>query len=149
MKLKYLSVLLIIGVICLPAFRDYAYAVKDKPVLITRLSSKVFDFNSFALTTQDGLDKHDFYVINQNSGKVIYQNGRRRKGIKNDYGHRVFEVYCKGTQLFEIGHFITNSWVTNNYVLHLQKKNDEIVPELNISGKWASYADFYVKKVHP
>lgn len=145
MKTKLL-VILGVGIISFLSFKKYAETVKDEHCLTTRISSRIFDFNTFDLKVEEGLNRKDFKVINQNSGKVIFQHGTSRKGIKNDYGHRVFTVFYKGEKLFEIGHFLTNNWITNDYVLKLGKKDEIIEPKLEITGNNASYNDFYVNR---
>lgn len=142
------KLLLIIGIVVISffGFKKYAKSVKEEHCLITQISSRIFDFNTFDIQVEEGLNKNDFKVVNQNNGKVIFQKGKNQKGITNDYGHRLFDIYFKGEKLIETGHFITNNWVTNDYVLKLTIKNNEIESKLEITGKNATYNDYFVKR---
>lgn len=135
-----------IGIISFFGFKKYAKSVKDEHCLTTQISSIIFDFNTFDIQVEEGLNKNEFKVVNQNSGKVIFQKGQNQKGIKNDYGYRLFDVYFKGKKLFKKGHFITNNWITNDYVLKLTVKNNKIEPKLEITGKNAAYNDYFINE---
>lgn len=148
-KLKY-SLVLFIFTLCIviviveyPIFVSYAKKVKDQDCLTTKISSRLFDFNTFSVELSKELNKNDFRVENQNSGKIIYQNGIVNKGIKNEYGHCVFILFYQDQKIAEIGHFKTNNWYTNDYILSIEKKDMMIVPTLVIQGKHASYFRFY------
>ncbi|CAM4219091.1 MULTISPECIES: hypothetical protein [Flavobacterium] len=137
---------LIIGILCFCSFKYYAEKVKDKYCLTTQISSRIFDFNTFEVEVDENLKISDFKVINQNSGNTIFEKGKSRKGIVNDYGHRFFELYYKNRKEYEIGHFITDNWVTNDYKLKLSEIDGKIFPEFIITGKNASYYDFCYKR---
>ena len=145
-KLILLISLCIISVYGFKSFKTYALSVKDQHCLVTQISSRLFDFNTFTLKVADGLDKDDFMVTNQNSGKVIYQQSQSQKGIKNDYGHCMFDLYYQGEKIYEIGHFKFNNWHTFDYTLNLQLKDGEINPHLLIYGEHASNNDIYYEK---
>lgn len=134
-----------IGIAGFYRLKTYARTVKDEHCLTTQISSRLFDFNHFTIETFDGLNRNDFKVINLNSGKIIYENGSFLTGIKNDYGHCVFELYHKGEKVYQIGHFKYNNWVTNDYSLILRLVDGEIEPKLIISGKNAA-PDLYYRK---
>ncbi|WP_298903832.1 hypothetical protein [uncultured Psychroserpens sp.] len=85
--------------------------------------------------------------MNQNSGKTIFKNGKSRKGIKNEYGHCIFELFWKGKLVYEFGHFKMNNWKTNNYELNIGMENNEIKPSLEIYGPDSIKADLYFKKI--
>jgi hypothetical protein len=142
-----LIVILIIGILSFYGFKNYAEKVKDEHCLATQISSKIFDFNTFDLKVDSALNLSDFKVINQNSGKTIFADGKNRKGIDNDYGHRLFELYYKDQKLYEFGHFSTNNWYTFDYTLNLSRINNRIEPDLKIMrGKIDSYNDFFYKR---
>ena len=143
---KLLTILLV-GILSFYGFKNYAEKVKYECSVTTRISSKIFDFNTFNLKVDTNLNKIDFKVINQNSGKTIYINGENRKGISNNYGYRLFELYYKDQKLYEFGHFSTNNWYTFDYTIILSKKSNQIEPEINILRRQAaSYNDFFYKK---
>lgn len=150
MKLnKNLKLLLIpvVGILCFYGFKSYAKKVKNEHSIVTSISSKLFDFNTFELKVDSNLTRSDFKVVNQNSGTTIFANGKNRKGIDNDYGHRLFELYYKDQKLYEFGHFSTNNWHTFDYTLNLKKSDNRIEPDLKIMrGKNNSYNGFFYKR---
>ena len=135
-----------LGILSFYGFRKYAESVKGRHCLATQISSRLFDLNSFQVEILDGLNETDFVVINQNSGKVIFENGRTKKGIKNDYGYCIFELYHRGVKIYEMGHFKYNSWSTNDYLLSINQTYGRIDPTLLVSGENATYADFFYKR---
>ncbi len=140
-------VVLIIGILSIFSFKNYAIKVKDKHCLVTQISSRVFDLNEFDLKVDSVLNIYDFKVVNQNSGKTIFENGKRRKGIDNDYGHCIFELYYKDKMIYEFGHFKFNNWHTNQYELSISILNNEMKPNLEIIGPDDNKADLYFKKI--
>ena len=139
--------ILIIGILSFYGFKKYAEKVKDEHSIATSISSKLFDFNTFELKVDSNLNLTDFKVVNKNSGSTIFTNGKNRKGIDNNYGHRLFELYYKNQKLYEFGHFSTNNWYTFQYTLNLNKINNRIEPDLKIMrGKTDSYNDFFYKR---
>ena len=85
--------------------------------------------------------------MNQNSGTTIFADGKNRKGIDNDYGYRLFELYYKDQKLYEFGHFSTNNWYTFDYTLNLNKINNIIIPDLKIMrGGNECYIHFFYKR---
>lgn len=145
-KLTFIIILLI-GISGFYSFKNYAQKVKDKYCLDTQISSRLFDFNTFDLEVDSTLKLSDFKVVNQNSGKTIFANGKNRKGIKNDYGYCSFELFWKGKQVYEFGHFKMNSWNTNKYVLNIEIDNNELKPSAEIYGPDSKKADFYFEKI--
>ena len=138
---------LIVGILCFYGFKNYAEKVKDEHSIATSISSKLFDFNTFELNVDANLNLSDFKVVNHNSGKTIFADGRNRKGIDNDYGLRLFELYYKNQKIYEFGHFSTNNWYTFDYTLNLTKINNRIEPDLKIKrGINESYNDFFYKR---
>ena len=145
-KKKYLILISILGILSFYGFKNYAEKVKDKHCFATQISSKIFDFNTFELKVDTILNLSDFKVVNQNSGKTIFENGKNKKGIDNDYGYRLFELHYKNRKVYEFGHFATNNWYTYDYTLHITIKNNKIEPDLKINGKNSSYNDFFYKR---
>ncbi|MFK7969869.1 MAG: hypothetical protein AB8F95_05850 [Bacteroidia bacterium] len=145
MKIKLL-LLIGIGIIGFFVFRTFAQTVKDSYCLTTQISSRIFDFNTFELVLGEGLDINDFTIINKNSGNIIFQHGKHQKGIHNNYGHRIFEVHYKEEKLIEAGHFVKNDWITNDYILNAEIKKGRVIADLKITGKNASYNDYFVKQ---
>tara|TARA_R100001369_G_scaffold73411_4_gene101970 strand:- start:769 stop:1308 length:540 start_codon:yes stop_codon:yes gene_type:complete len=142
-----LLLILVVGILCFYGFKNYAEKVKNKHSIATSISSKLFDFNTFELKVDSNLILSDFKVVNQNSGTTIFMNGEKRKGIDNDYGHRLYELYYNDQKLYEFGHFSTNNWYTFDYTLNLNKINNRIEPDLKIMrGKNESYNDFFYKR---
>ncbi len=76
--------ILLIGVLCFYSFKFYAKEVKNKHCLTTQISSKLFDFNTFELKIDSTLNLSNFEIVNQNSGKKKFTNGKSQKGIKNE-----------------------------------------------------------------
>ena len=147
-KKKNLILILIsiLGILSFCGFKNYAEKVKDKHCLATQISSQIFDFNTFELKVDPTLNLSDFKVVNQNSGKTIFENGKSRKGIDNEYGHRLFELHYNNRKVLEFGHFAFNNWYTYDYILDITMKNSQIEPDLKISGKNSPYNDFYYKR---
>ncbi|HRX13294.1 MAG TPA: hypothetical protein P5210_16640 [Draconibacterium sp.] len=143
-----LIAILIIGILSFYGFKNYAEKVKDKHCLATQISSRIFDFNTFELKVDSTLNLSDFKVVNQNSGKTIFENGESRKGIKNEYGHCTFELFWKGKEVYEFGHFKMNNWNTNKYELNIGMENNELKPSLEIYGPDSKKADLYFKKTN-
>ena len=142
-----LIAILIIGILSFYGFKNYAEKVKDKHCLTTQISSKIFDFNTFDIKVDSALDLSNFKVVNQNSGKTIFANGKNLKGIDNDYGLRLFELYYRDQKLYKFGHFSTNNWYTFDYTLNLIKINNRIEPDLKIMReKNDSYINFFYKR---
>lgn len=84
----------------------------------------------------------DFKVVNQNNGKTIFIGGKSQKGIKNEYGHCTFELFWKGKQVYEFGHFKKNNWSTNKYELYIEMQNNE----LKIYGSDNKKTNLYFKR---
>lgn len=145
---KYITLILIpiSGILGFYGFKNYAEKVKDKHCFATQISSKIFDFNTFELKVDTILNLSDFKVVNQNSGKTIFENGKFRKGIDNEYGHRLFELYYNKRKIYEFGHFTLNNWYTFDYNLDITMRNGQIEPDLKIKGKNASYDNFFYKR---
>jgi hypothetical protein len=138
--------IVIIGILSFFGFKKYAEKVKDEHCLTTQISSKIFDFNTFELNVDSTLNLSDFKVVNQNSGKTIFTDGKSRKGIENDYGYRMFVLYYKEIKIYEFGHFLKNNWVTNDYKLSLTRKNNQIEPNLVIGCKNSYINDYFYKR---
>ncbi|WP_124981232.1 hypothetical protein [Nonlabens xiamenensis] len=144
---RKLFLILIAVILCFYGLKNYAEKVKDEHSITTSISSKLFDFNTFELKVDSNLNLSDFKVVNQNSGKTIFASGKNLKGIDNNYGHRLFELYYKDKKIYEFGHFSTNNWYTFDYTLNLNKINNRIEPDLKIiSGQNDSYNDFFYKR---
>ncbi|MEP5338284.1 MAG: hypothetical protein ABJL44_06110 [Algibacter sp.] len=142
-----LITILIIGFSSFYGFKNYAKKVKNKHCLTTQISSKIFDFNTFELKVDPTLTLVDFKVINQNSGNIIFENGKSRKGIKNEYGYCCFELFWKGKQVYEFGHFKINNWNTNKYELWIKTENNGLEPRLKIHGLDSKKVDLYFRKI--
>lgn len=127
------------------SFKAYSKPLKDQDCFVTKISSKLFDFNEFKIDTE--LNVSEFKVVNINSGKTIYKNGRNRKGIKNEYGYCRFELLKKGKKIYEFGHFKTNNWFTYSYTLKLKLEDGKISPSLKIENRNRSLIDYYMKEV--
>jgi len=143
-----LIVILVIGILSFYGFKNYAEHVKDKYCFTTQISSKIFDFNTFELKVDSTLNLSDFKVVNLNSRKTIFTNGKSRKGIKNEYGHCIFELFWKGKQVYEFGHFKFNNWNTNEYELRIGIEDSELKPSLGIYGPDSKNADIYFRKIN-
>jgi hypothetical protein len=142
-----LLLILIVGILCYYCFKNYAEKVKDEHSIATSISSILFDFNTFELKVDGTLKLSDFKVVNQNSRNTIFDNGKSRKGIDNEYGHRLFELHYIDQKIFEFGHFATNNWYTYDYTLELTMNDSQIEPELKIMrGENSSYNDFFYKR---
>ncbi len=144
-KIKFLLIV-IIGLLGFYGFKNYAKTVKDKHCLTTQISSKIFDFNTFKIINKSNIDIMELKVVNRNSGKVIFENGKRKKRIKNEYGHCLFYLYQNGILKFEFGHFKTNNWYTNDYILTIEQTNGILNPTLDISGENVFDGDLFYKK---
>ncbi len=139
--------ILIIGILSFYGFKNYAAKVKNEHCLTTQISSRLFDFNTFELKVDSTLNLSDFKVVNQNSGKTIFADGKYRKGIKNEYGHCSFELFWKGKQVYEFGHFKMNNWNTNKYKLNIGLENNELKLSLEIYGPDNKKSDLYFRKI--
>lgn len=137
--------LLITGVLGFEAFRNYSETVKDKHCFVTQISSRIFDFNRFILKVDPSLHLNDFKVINKNSGKIIFKNGVNLKGIDNDYGYCVFELFYLNKKIYEIGHFKYNNWETNKYELEIFKVSNVIKPNLKIISSADKKCEVYYR----
>ncbi|WP_299840404.1 hypothetical protein [uncultured Tenacibaculum sp.] len=146
-KILILISILIIGIISFYGFKNYAKKVKDEHCLATQISSRLFDFNTFAFKVDSTLNLSDFKVVNKNSGKTIFEDGKSKKGIKNEYGYCTFELFWKGKKVYEFGHFKKNNWNTNKYELNIVMKNNELKPSLEIYGSDNRKTDLYFKKI--
>jgi len=141
MKYKVIIIysLFLILILSCNEFENYAINVKDKYCLTTQISSRIFDFNTFQLEVAKDLEILEFKVINRNSGKCIFDNGKSMKGIKNEYGYCSFDVFYKDQKQFKIGHYKRNNWETNNYILMLKVENNDLVPILEMNNKEIEY----------
>lgn len=140
-------IIIIVGIISLFSFKKYSKKVKNEHCISTSISSKLFDFNTFHLKVGQNLNLSDFRVVNQNSGKTIFANGKSKKGIENNYGYRLFELFYIDQKILEFGHFSKNNWHTYDYELNLKTNNNTIDPDLKISrGKDSSINDFFYKR---
>ena len=147
MKHIRIIVFVIILIFGFSLFYQYSFLVKDEYCITTQISSKIFDFNTFRIILDDELKEEDFKVINLNSGNVIYNRGEYNKGIKNEYGHCLFELIYKNNREYLFGHFKKNNWYTNDYILRIKQENDSIRLQLEILGENASYDDFFIRKL--
>jgi hypothetical protein len=123
-----------------------AFRYKDSFCLITQLSSKLLDLNTISIQTSKDLDKVDFKIKNLNSDRFVYENGEFKKGMKNEYGICIFNIYYKDSLLFEIGHEKLNSWHTNDYIFNFDLIGDTIVPTLIIKGLDRDNGNLYYKR---
>ena len=137
------SGLIICGLIYL---RVSARRYKDSHCLITQLSSRLFDLNTVNVNTSGDLKKTDFRIINMNSGKVVYEDGCSKKGIKNEYGFCLFNIYYKDSLIFEIGHLKFNNWHTNDYTFDFRSVNGKIDPTLTILGPDSGKGELFYKR---
>jgi len=146
MKKKLLLVvfvLFVVGTIGFIWFKHYAKTVKDEHCLTTQISSNIFDFNEFELQVSEKLNKNDFIVLDKNSGKIIYKNGKSQKGIKNQHGYCIFEIQYKKQKIYEIGHMKYNNWHTNSYVLKVDVNKNIIDLTLTIINRKIDNTLFY------
>ena len=127
-------------------FKEYAHATKDQDIFLSKVSSRLFEFNSFQVQVGENISINDFEIKNLNSGKIIYKNGKFEGGIKNEYGHCLFELYYKGKLVYEMGHLKYNNWHTHDYVLEIQYDNEVIDATLSIEGP-DGYRDFFIKNL--
>jgi hypothetical protein len=138
---------LIIGISGFYGFKSYAKKVKDKHCFTTKISSRIFDFNTFEIEVDSTLNLSDFKVVNQNSGKVIFSNSKNQKGIKNKYGRCSFELFWKEKLIYEFGHFKFNNWHTNNYKLVVERKNNELNLSMEVFGPDYEKDNMFFRKV--
>jgi hypothetical protein len=138
----------VIGIIVfgLIFLRISASKYKDRHCLITQLSSKLFDLNDVKINVSENLSIDDFKIENINSGRIIYENGEFKKGIKNEYGFCLFNVYYKDSLLIEIGHEKRNNWHTNDYLFVFEKISDTINSTLIITGPDSDHGNLFYKK---
>ena len=114
--------------------------------MITQVSAMIFDLNDIEMDVSGDLNKNDFKIKNLNSDKIVYEDERYKKGIKNEYGFCLFEVYHKDSLLFEIGHFKFNNWHTNNYLFDFKLNKGKIVPTLVINGPDRNKGELFYKR---
>ena len=131
-KILIFTAILSIGIFSFYVFKNYAKKVKDEHCLVTQISSKIFDFNTFELKLDSTLNLSDFKIVNQNNGTTIFVNGKSKKGIDIDYGYRIFELYYKEKKQYEFIHFSKNNWYVFDYTLTLTKSNNRIQTDLKI-----------------
>jgi hypothetical protein len=149
LKSKWIKIfLIVIGLtICgLIFLRFSANNCKDSHCLITQLSSRLFDLNTVNVNVSSDLKKTDFRIININSGKVIYEDGYNKKGIKNEYGFCLFDIYYKDSLLFELGHYKLNNWHTNDYTFAFRLVKGTIDPTLIIIGPDRDRGELFYKR---
>lgn len=123
------------------AFKHYSYPLRNTYSHITSLSSFLYDFNHLEVKVSATLDANDFIVVNTNSGKAIYKNGRVRKGIRNEYGETLFKLYYKDEHIASMGHFKENGWETNDYEIILEMEGGKPNPKMFLIGKNAKKYD--------
>ena len=140
---KTILIGLIIGVLLILGI-EVSKNYKNKETLITRISSKIIDLNTFSIEFDENLESSDFKVVNRNNNKTIYENSVSIKGIKNDYGYRNFEIYYKNKKVIEFSHFSLNNWHSYDYKIELKKIENRITPKFKIIGV-EPYRDFYYK----
>jgi hypothetical protein len=142
------SISILIGVILLGLLilGLSAHRQRDKHCLTTQLSSRLFDLNDIKIKVSDSLNVMDFKIKNLNSGKLVFENGKFRKGIKNEYGFCLFNVYYKDSLLYEIGHFKFNNWHTNDYTFVFESTVNYINPTLIISGPDKDKGELFYKR---
>ena len=135
-KILIILIIVFIGILIFGYLLIYfkAEKLKDKHCLITQLSSRLFDLNNLDVKVSEDLNIEDFKIKNINSNKIIFENNRFIKGIKNDYGNCLFEIYYKDSLIFEIGHFKFNNWHTNDYLFEFEIIGSEISSTLIIDG---------------
>lgn len=126
-------------------FKQYAFTVKAKHCLATQISSRIFDFNSFEVQVAPELNKNHFKVVQVQSNHTVYEHGKTKKGIVNDYGYRSFKLYYKEQPIYETGHFSYNNWQTFDYTLAITLQNDTIAPHLTV--KRSALTDLFYKQV--
>ncbi len=134
-KLVLSIALTVFGYYC---FKFYAQKVKNQHCLTTQISSKIFDFNTFSLSIGENLNLNDFKIVHQNSGNVIFENGKYQKGITNNYGNRIFEVYYKNNRIAECQHFSANNWYTFDYQLSILLIDMEIPQKFKCDFRYSN-----------
>ena len=149
LRSKWIKILLIVLglIICgLIVLRFSANKCKDSHCLITQLSAVLFDLNDIKIEVSNDLDKNDFKIKNLNSDKIVFENGRYKKGIKNEYGFCLFDIYYKDSLLFEIGHDKFNDWHTNDYTFTFRLIKGTIDPTLIIIGPDRDRGELFYKR---
>lgn len=143
---KFLIITISLIISGLIGLRFSATKYKDSHCLITQLSAVLFDLNDIKIHVSDNLNKNDFKIKNLNSGKIVFENGRYKKGIKNEYGFCLFDVYYRDSLLFEIGHDKFNNWHTNDYTFDFRLDSGIINPTLNIIGPDRDRGELFYKR---
>lgn len=89
----------------------------------------------------------DFKLVHQNCGKTIFEDGKSKKGIKNEYGFCNFELFWKEKKVYQFGHFKKNNWHTNSYTLFVEMTNNKLAPSLDIVGRDSLKTKLFFRKL--
>ena len=138
--------LIAIAIISFYCFRNYARSCKNEYGIITAVSTKIFDFNNLKVNLDRSVTNRSITIVNNNSNKTIYRNGKVSSGISNNYGHRLFSVFVDEQKVYEFGHFSKNNWHTYDYVIDILENKSNIEIDVSIKGSGAPYDDFFYKK---
>ena len=144
--IKFLLIVLVLTICGLIILRLSVNKCKDSHCLISQLSAVLFNLNDIKIQVSGDLNKSDFKIKNLNSGKIVFENGRYKKGIKNEYGFCLFDIYYKDSLLFEIGHDKYNDWHTNDYTFAFRLDMGAIDPTLSIIGPDRDRVELFYKR---
>ena len=87
-------------------------------------------------------------IVLKENGRIVFRNGRQTGIIKQEYGHRILQLFYKDVLVAEIGNFNTNNWYSNDYKIELSETRDGLKISYSIngpSGKRDSFQKRYLR----
>jgi hypothetical protein len=129
-----LSILIALTAISYFGLKFYGATHVNEDRFLSRLATKIFDYNKVEVDIEDGIDSNDIKIVHRQNEKAVFENGETHKVCLNDYGLCCFEIYYKDTLLSEICQYRENNWHVNTYHFDVYKTENGVDAILEIYG---------------
>jgi len=138
--------LALVGLSVYFGLKFYGSAHANKDTFVSRLATKLFDYNSVEVHPGKGVVVNDIRIVHRESGKTVYKNGENYKGELNVEGMTSFEFYYSDTLISEIAYWRKNDWHVNTYHFDVYKTGSGVDAILEIHGPDSANVIYYVNE---
>lgn len=112
--------------------KSYFRQWKNTDTIQNKIGCRIFEFNKISVKIDGEIDLDKIKI--KNNGNIIFQNGKQRGKINQEYGHRMINLFYDGHLITSIGNFNRNNWFSNDYEFSLSKHGEEILCSYKIVG---------------
>ena len=123
-KLIFILVILVAFVVSI--FLIKVAKVRNQDNLLNRFQCIFFDKNTINVSGIN-VDLQKIVISSVEEDKIIFKNGQKTSGIKNEYGGDNFKIFYNKKLIGQAGIFKTNWWHTHDYFFEIVKTDTDTI----------------------